>query len=60
METKAVANLKPSRFEPYCEWRTEEGRDVLELHLQGIISQPLVRESHLCSLRETQSLTQIS
>jgi hypothetical protein len=37
MEMKeAKAEPKPSGFEPFSQWRQEEGRDVLELHLQGI------------------------
>ncbi|XP_062168204.1 inactive protein RESTRICTED TEV MOVEMENT 2 [Alnus glutinosa] len=35
METNASANPEPSRFEPFCRWRAEEGRDILEVHLPG-------------------------
>jgi hypothetical protein len=39
METKkAEAKPMPSGFEPFYKWHQEEGRDLLELHLQGISS----------------------
>jgi hypothetical protein len=39
METKkAEAKPMPSGFEPFYKWHQEEGRDLLELHVQGISS----------------------
>lgn len=29
-------------FDPICKWRTEEGRDILEVHLPGLLSASII------------------